>query len=141
MPSPPSLHVAQFYENDRFLTESVVEFMKAGLQGNERVIIIATALHWQTLRNAFNPDELCNEHLTCFDATALLAELMVDDWPDHSIFMRVLGHPIQEACRKGRVRVYGEMGGRSMMIPAARNLRRSHGSVRISASVDHRSKR
>jgi hypothetical protein len=109
MTLPSAQHIAQFYENDRFLTESVAEFIKAGLQVNEKVIVIATASHAQTLRNAFNQDELCHDNFTFFDATVLLAELMVEDWPDHSVFMRVLGHPIQEACHRGRVRVYGEM--------------------------------
>ena len=111
---PPAQHIAHFYENDRCLTESVVEFIKAGLQANDRVIIIATASHWQTLRNAFNQDELCHDNFTFFDATVLLAELMVEDWPYHSVFMRVLGHPIQEVCHRGRVRVRRD-GGRSLV--------------------------
>jgi hypothetical protein len=65
----------------------------------------------QTLRNAFTPDERFNENenLTYFDATVVFAELMVEDWPDHSVFMRVLGHPIQEASYRDRIRVCGEM--------------------------------
>jgi hypothetical protein len=54
MPPPLSQHVAQFYEDDEFLTESLVSFVKAGLQNNEMVIIVATApanRHTITLRD------------------------------------------------------------------------------------------
>ena len=109
MPPPPSLHVVQFYEDDEFLVEFLVNFVQAGLQSNETVIIFATAQHGQMLRHALTRDDLCNAHLTFFDATTVLSELMMQDWPDHSVFMQVVGRPIQEACHRGRVRVYGEM--------------------------------
>jgi hypothetical protein len=109
MPPPPSLHVAQFYEDDEFLVEFLVNFVQAGLQNNETVIIIATAPHIHMLRHTLTSADLCNPRLSFFDTTTVLSELMVQDWPDHSAFMRLLGHPIQEACHRGRVRVYGEM--------------------------------
>jgi hypothetical protein len=109
MPPPPSLHVAQFYEDDEFLVEFLVNFVQTGLQNNEAVIIIATAPHVRMLCHTLTSADLCNPRLSFFDTTTLLSELMVQDWPDHSAFMRLLGHPIQEACHRGRVRVYGEM--------------------------------
>ena len=109
MPLPLSLHVAQFYQDAEFLDESISHFVTAGLQGNESVIIIATASHGQTLRHALRPDQLSSEWLTFFDAAELLSEIMVDGWPNSSVFMRILGQPIQVAAQKGRVRVYGEM--------------------------------
>ena len=46
MPPPPSLHVAQFYEDDdEGLVEFLANFVQAGLQNNETMIIIATAPH------------------------------------------------------------------------------------------------
>jgi len=109
MPPPLSQHVAQFYEDDEFLTESLVSFVKAGLQNNEMVIIVATAPRVHTLRQALTPDDLSNTGLSFFDAAALLSYFMVDDWPNHALFMAVLGQHLQEAGRKRRVRVYGEM--------------------------------
>ena len=111
MPPPLTLHVAHFYEDDEFLVESLVNFVKAGLQNDETVIIIATAPHVHSLRHALTSADLCNPRLSCFDATTLLSQLMVEEekGPDQAVFMRLVGRPIQEACHKGRVRVWGEM--------------------------------
>ena len=35
----------QFYQDDKFLTESVTSFLKEGLQVNDTVIVVATAQH------------------------------------------------------------------------------------------------
>ncbi|MEO6112540.1 MAG: hypothetical protein ABIQ24_12050 [Nitrospiraceae bacterium] len=35
----------QFYQDDKFLTESVTSFLKEALQVNDTVIVVATAQH------------------------------------------------------------------------------------------------
>jgi hypothetical protein len=102
-------HIVQFYEDDAFLTESVASFVKVGLQVNDTLIIVATASHRSNLRKVLTRDELDNKNLMFFDAASLLSKIMVDDWPNQSRFMKVLGHRIQKAGRRGRVRVFGEM--------------------------------
>jgi hypothetical protein len=106
----PLQHVVQFYEDDAFLTESVASFIKMGLKVNDTLIIIATASHWNDLRMVLTSGELTHKNLMFFDAASLLSKIMVDDWPDQSRFMEVLGSRIQKACENGRVRVFGEMG-------------------------------
>ena len=105
----PPQHIVEIYDDDEFLTDAVVGFIKVGLRLNEPVIIIATAAHSKNFRNALTPDEFASENLTFFDAVALLSDFMVDDWPNQSKFTQVLGNRIQKAGEKGRVRVFGEM--------------------------------
>ena len=105
----PPQHMVQFHDEDVFLTESVASLTKVGLRVNDTVIIVATASHRKNFRKVLTPDELANKNLIFFDAASLLLKIMVEDWPDQSKFMEVLGSRIQKAGQKGRVRMFGEM--------------------------------
>ena len=48
-PSPPSVHVAGFYDTDAFLTDRVASFVTEGLTAGEQVIVLATASHWTAI--------------------------------------------------------------------------------------------
>lgn len=102
-------HIVQFYDDELFLTESVASFVKLGLQVHDTLFIIVTAAHRPELGQALTPDELANKRLKFFDAASLLSNIMMDDLPDPSMFMEVLGNPIQQAGQRGPVRVFGEM--------------------------------
>jgi hypothetical protein len=102
-------HIVQFYDDDVFLTESVVSFIKVGLKVNDTLFIIATAAHRTDLHKALTPSELANKHLIFFDADSLLLKIMLDDRPNQSMFMEVLGNRIQQAGQRRRIRVFGEM--------------------------------
>ena len=45
-------HIVQFYENERFLVESVAEFLRAGIRAAEPIVLIATGPH----RKAFEQE-------------------------------------------------------------------------------------
>jgi hypothetical protein len=102
-------HIVQFYDDDVFLSDSVASFIKVGLKVNDTLFIIATEAHGSDLHKVLTPSELANKHLVFFDAASLLSKIMVDDWPNQSIFMEVVGNRIQQAGQRGRVRVFGEM--------------------------------
>ena len=67
-----SLRSVEFYQNDRWLTESISAFIKVGFV-HETVVLISTAVHWTMFQDALSPDELEDERLVFLDARDLLA--------------------------------------------------------------------
>ena len=61
-------HSVQFYNDDMFLTQSVARFITEGLQGNETVIIVATAQHREALQQVLTPDQMAHDKLRVFEA-------------------------------------------------------------------------
>lgn len=102
-------HLVEFYHDDEFLIESVTSVIKVGIQVNDTVIVVATDKHRDELKDALTPGELANEKLIFVNAEGLLTKFMVDGWPDESLFLKAVGGIVRPACRRGRVRVFGEM--------------------------------
>ena len=81
-------HTVQFYEDDRFLAETVVDFFAAGLVNGQRAVAIATPEH----RDAFSAGlyekgfdverARMKGQLVLLDAEELLAAFMVGSLPD-----------------------------------------------------------
>jgi hypothetical protein len=64
-------HSVQFYNDDIFLTQSVARFITEGLQGNETVIVVATAQHREALQQVLTPEQMTHEKRRVFSATSI----------------------------------------------------------------------
>jgi len=102
-------HSVQFYNDDIFLTQSVARFITEGLQGNETVIIVATAQHREALQRALPPEQVTHDKLRFFDAEEQLSKFMVADWPSELRFKQVVEGMLGQARQSGPIRIFGEM--------------------------------
>jgi hypothetical protein len=102
-------HSVQFYNDDIFLTQSVTRFITEGLQGNEAVIIVATAQHREALQRVLTPEQVTHDQLRFFDAEEQLSKFMVAEWPSELRFRQVVDGMLGQARQSGPVRIFGEM--------------------------------
>ena len=102
-------HSVQFYIDDIFLTQSVARFITEGLQGNETVIIVATAQHREALQRVLTPEQMTHDKLRFFDAEEQLSKFMVADWPSELRFKQVVEGMLGQARQSGPIRIFGEM--------------------------------
>ena len=90
-------HTVQFYESDRYLAETVVDFFATGLLNGQRCVAIATVDHRAEFASGlhakgFDVDRACsNGQLVLLDADELLAAFMVGSLPDASRFRLAIG--------------------------------------------------
>jgi hypothetical protein len=112
----PSEHIAQFYENDNVLVDTLTGFVGGGLNAGESSIVIATPDHLAALNRRLvdsNVDltrAIAEDRYIALDAETSLARFMIDQMPDEDLF-RVF---VEELMRRGttnnrRVRAFGEM--------------------------------
>jgi len=112
----PCEHLAQFYEHDGVLLDTLTGFIGGGLNAGESTIVIATPGHLRALRNrlvAANVDLVSavreDRYLT-LDAETALSMFMVGDWPDDRLFANLVAGLIGRARAEDRsVRAFGEM--------------------------------
>ena len=97
----------QFYSDDTFLMESMIRFVKEGLQINDTVIIVATAHHREMLHKSLTPGQMAHEKLLFFDAGEQLRKFMIADWPSELRFRHVVGNMLGQARQQGPVRIFG----------------------------------
>jgi hypothetical protein len=102
-------HSVQYYNDDIFLTQSVARFITEGLQGNETVIIVATAQHREALQQVLTPEQMTHDKLRFFDAEEQLSQFMDAGWPSKLRFRQVVEGMLGQARQSGPVRVFGEM--------------------------------
>jgi hypothetical protein len=102
-------HSVQFYNDDMFLTQSVARFITEGLQGNETVIIVATAQHREALQQVLTPDQMAHDKLRVFEAEEQLSKFMVAEWPSELRFRQMVDGVLGQARQSGPVRIFGEM--------------------------------
>jgi hypothetical protein len=87
-------HSVQFYEDDRFLVETVVDFFAVGLVDGLGAVAIATREHVAAFthgpaREGFDVERTCtNGQLTFLDADELLSSFMAGGLPDAGRFRR-----------------------------------------------------
>jgi signal transduction histidine kinase len=85
-------HSVQFYENDQFLAETVVDFFAGGLVNGQRVVAVATTDHRDSFatglfEKGFDVDRArMNGQIVLLDADDLLAAFMVGALPDAGRF-------------------------------------------------------
>ena len=116
MPSPdaprPREHVAAFFKTRAFFLDTVVPFITEGLAAGERVIAIATHVHWnaiaERLEHAGVPYGRAAQEgrLILLDADAILEQITVDGRAMAEEFGKVL-EPLLAS--PGRCRIYGEL--------------------------------
>jgi hypothetical protein len=112
----PCEHVAQFYDSDNALLESLTRFVGAGLSAGESVIVIATPEHLRELASGLAQMAVdlqaasAEDRYITLDAEIALASFMVQNWPDDQRFSHFVEHLIRRAAMNNRrVRVFGEM--------------------------------
>ena len=102
-------HSVQSYNDDIFLTQSVARFITEGLQGNETVIIVATAQHRESFQRVLPPEEVTHDKLQFFDAEEQLSKFMDAEWPSEPQFRQVVDGMLGQVRQSGPVRIFGEM--------------------------------
>jgi MEDS: MEthanogen/methylotroph, DcmR Sensory domain len=112
----PCEHLAQFYEHDGVLIDTLTGFIGGGLEKGESTIVIATPAHLRSLEQALlrsNVDltrALIEDRYIALDAETTLARFMVGNWPDDQLFAELVGSLIRRATKNDRrVRAFGEM--------------------------------
>jgi hypothetical protein len=109
--------MAQLYQNEAHLAETVTAYIVEGLRSGEGVIVVATAAHWELSlgRLMRQPrrelvDAVLRQQLRLLDAEVTLAAFMIDGLPQWNRFQEAVCPVInQTQSRFGRVRIYGEM--------------------------------
>jgi len=115
-------HSVQFYENDGFLAETVVDFFAAGLVNGQRAVAIATREHREAFsaglfEKGFDIDRATtNGQIVLLDADELLTSFMVGDMPDAGRFRLAMNGLLGSHARFGEgveprrpVHAFGEM--------------------------------
>jgi hypothetical protein len=112
----PCEHIAQFYQSDNALIESLARFVSAGLASGESVIVVATSGHLRELASRLSEMSVdlhaatSEDRFITLDAEIALASFMLQNWPDDQRFSHFVEHLISRAThRNRRVRVFGEM--------------------------------
>ncbi len=112
----PCEHIAQFYDSDNALLESLARFVASGLAAGESVIVIATPEHLRDLASGLAKRTVdlhaaaAEDRYITLDADIALASFMVQNWPGDQRFSAFVEHLIRRAAIDNRrVRVFGEM--------------------------------
>jgi signal transduction histidine kinase len=115
-------HSVQFYEDDGFLAETVVDFFAAGLVNGQRAVAIATRAHGDSFaaglfEKGFDVERArLNGQIVLLDAEELLAAFMVGSLPDAGRFRLAMDGLLGSHARFGEavaprkpVLAFGEM--------------------------------
>jgi hypothetical protein len=112
----PCEHIAQFYEHEAVLLDTLAGFVGGGLKQGEGVIVLATAEHLKALDQRLQESGVDlqtaksqDQYITVL-AEAALAKFMVNGWPDDQLFFNFVAELIARAQNRGRrVRAFGEL--------------------------------
>src|SRR5579872_1911360 len=112
----PCEHLAQFYEHDAVLLDTLARFVGAGLEQGEGVIVLATGEHLEALAQRLGASGVNLQQARSQDqyvtvlAEEALGKFMVNQWPDDQLFVKFVGKLIARAQNGGRrVRAFGEL--------------------------------
>ena len=112
----PSEHVAQFYDHDGVLLDTLLGFVGGGLKAGESTIVIATADHLRALEDRLEASSVdlgtmrSHDQYISLEAEEALDRFMVKQWPDDKLFSDLVTELIARArVRNRRVRAFGEM--------------------------------
>ena len=112
----PCEHIAQFYEHESVLLDTLAGFVGGGIKQGEGVIVLATAEHLKALDQRLQASGVDlqtaksqDQYITAL-AEEALAKFMVNDWPDDQLFFNFVAELIARAQNGGRrVRAFGEL--------------------------------
>ncbi|HEU4993264.1 MAG TPA: MEDS domain-containing protein, partial [Gemmatimonadaceae bacterium] len=111
-------HAVQFYENDHFLAAAIADYLAAGLNAGDVVIVIATPMHRVEFQRRLKVKGVDTEsanvrgRLVWMDAQETLGTFMSGTTPDADRFRTSVGAVIDSCVQKAhprKVRAYGEM--------------------------------
>lgn len=112
----PCEHIAQFYEHEGVLVDTLAGFIGGGLKAGESTVVIATAEHLEAVEKrlrSFGIDidtSRTQDQYIAMVAEEALAKFMVEHWPDDDLFAAFVTEVIDRARGKDRrVRAFGEM--------------------------------
>jgi len=112
----PCEHMAQFYEDDGVLLDTLTGFIGGGIKAGESTVVIATADHLQALERRLSEVGLdlaaarATSRYIDMLADEALARFMIRRWPDDELFAKFIMEVIAKARGNGRrVRAFGEM--------------------------------
>ena len=112
----PAQHLVQVYENERAFLDTLEGYVAGGLRADEGVVVIATPEHLDAIEARLQTQHIdldaarSTAQYTSLDAEELLAQFMVDGWPDKDRFQRLIVRLLQRARGTARkVRAFGEM--------------------------------
>lgn len=113
---PQKAHAVHFYETPDALFEKVARFVGSGLESGDRVIMVATASHRDSIAERLDPAlvsrALATKQLAVLDAHEVLDAITVGETVDQNLFHRLLDRVVAElrgGIPDARVRAYGEM--------------------------------
>jgi len=112
----PCEHIAQFYNNDSVLMDTLAGFVGGGLNAGESAIVIATPDHLLALSRRLAETgvdlqaAVVEDRYITLDAETALSSFMIKKWPDEQLFADMVSRLIKRAGRNNRrVRAFGEM--------------------------------
>ncbi|HJT20340.1 MAG TPA: MEDS domain-containing protein [Nitrospira sp.] len=103
-------HSVKFYEDEAFLFESVVPFLRAGLRAKGTAIAVAASEHCKEFEKELAAWNLTGQNrLVVMDGREALSRFMVNDWPSEPAFLSCFEDLVAEASAAGPVSIFGEM--------------------------------
>jgi PAS domain S-box-containing protein len=100
-------HFVRFYDEGDVMLDEVATFLGQAVRSDGKGIVIATQDHIDVLRRRLGPAAV---RVAWLDADAVLAQFMVDGWPDAARFEAAVGSIVDAACAGGAtVHAFGEM--------------------------------
>jgi hypothetical protein len=108
----PTEHVVAFYQSDDFVVGQVASFVSEGLIANERVVVMATARHWNAITLRLEENGIASGRaasagqLVVMDADEMVEAITVNGAVSVDAFRAMLA-PVLD--HEGRTRVYGEL--------------------------------
>ena len=108
-----SEHLLQLFDTEESLATSVAAFLAEGWQQGERLLVVATARHWNAIReamrgNGVDPDAM-GARLTVLDALEVLSRFIRRGEPNRALFRQTVGALVAESAGPPGLRIYGEM--------------------------------
>jgi DNA-binding NarL/FixJ family response regulator len=115
----PHHHEVQFYSDDKFLLDRLVRFITFALNTGDVAIVVATESHRERLRQRLKSEGMDIDtaikegRYISVDAVATLSLFMINDMPDSSRFIEIVGCLIEQATKTRktehpRVAIFGE---------------------------------
>lgn len=112
----PCEHIAQFYEDDGVLLDTLAGFVGGGLKAGEGAIVLATEGHLKVLEQRLAASgvnvatAVSRDQYITMVAEEALARFMVNQWPDDKLFADFVSDLLVRARATGRrVRAFGEL--------------------------------
>ncbi|HEY3691497.1 MAG TPA: MEDS domain-containing protein [Pseudonocardiaceae bacterium] len=109
-------HFVEFYETEKFLVDSVLDFLAPGLRAGDAAIVVANEAHRHSVDSALMAAGIdlpqargCGRYIA-LDASEALGTFMVGGRPDAARFKIAIGQLVSGAVESApNVRIYGEM--------------------------------